>query len=295
VVLSLTDDLKLRERIMVRLAHVRDQGGGVVTREQLSNFDIDGGQRRLIDQSRGIWNPRDLNVTLSIVSSPDGPYDDREVDEGYFVYSYRAGSTDGDNRKLRAAIELSLPLIMLRKLKAGIFIPIFPVFVVEDDPAARHFLIALDESLRFVKPQALDVRAKEYAQELTRRRLHQPWFRASVIRAYETRCAVCRLQHGELLDAAHIVPDADEAALLDVTNGLSLCKIHHAAYDQNLMGIRPDNVVEINRDLLEERDGPMLKYGLQQMHGTTITLPRRKIERPSTDALAVRYEQFKAS
>jgi len=295
VVLSLTDDLKLRERIMVRLAHVRDQGGGVVTREQLSNFDIDGGQRRLIDQSRGIWNPRDLNVTLSIVSSPDGPYDDREVDEGYFVYSYRAGSTDGDNRKLRAAIELSLPLIMLRKLKAGIFIPIFPVFVVEDDPAARHFLIALDESLRFVKPQALDVRAKEYAQELTRRRLHQPWFRASVIRAYETRCPVCRLQHGELLDAAHIVPDADEAALLDVTNGLSLCKIHHAAYDQNLMGIRPDNVVEINRDLLAERDGPMLKYGLQQMHGTTITLPRRKIERPSTDALAVRYEQFKAS
>lgn len=295
MVLSPSDDLKLRERIMVRLAHVRDQGGGVVTRDQLSKFDIDGGQRRLIDQSRGIWNPRDLNATLSIVSSPDGPYDDREVDEGYFVYSYRIGSTDGDNRKLRAAIGLSLPLIMLRKLKAGIFVPIFPVFVVEDNQEARHFLIALDESLRFVKPQALDIRAKEYAQKLTRTRLHQPWFRASVIRAYETRCAVCRLQHGELLDAAHIVPDSDEAGVAHVSNGLSLCKIHHAAYDQNLMGIRPDSVVEINRELLEERDGPMLKYGLQQMHGTTITLPRRKIERPSTDALELRYEQFLAS
>lgn len=295
MVLSPTDDLELRERIMVRLAHVRDQGGGVVTREQLSSFDIDGGQRRLIDQSGGIWNPRDLNVTLSIVSSPDGPYDDQEIDEGYFVYSYRVGSTDGSNRKLRAAIELSLPLILLRKLKASIFVPIFPVFVVEDDPEARHFLIALDESLRFVRPQTLDIRAKKYAQQLTRRRLHQPWFRASVIRAYETRCAVCRLQHGELLDAAHIVPDADESDRLDVTNGLSLCKIHHAAYDQNLMGIRPDNVVEINRELLEERDGPMLKYGLQQMHGTTITLPRRKIERPNTAALELRYEQFKAS
>jgi putative restriction endonuclease len=295
VVLSLSDDLKLRERIMVRLAHVRDQGGGVVTREQLSDFDIDGGKMRLIDRSRGIRNPHDLNVTLSIVSDPNGPYDDRDGDEGYFVYSYRKGSTKGDNTKLRAAIEFSLPIIMLRKLKDGIYIPIFPVFVVEDDQEARQFLIALDESLRFVKPRTLDGRAKEYAQQLTRRRLHQPWFRASVIRAYETRCAVCRLQHGELLDAAHIVPDSDEAGVAHISNGLSLCKIHHAAYDQNLMGIRPDNVVEINKELLEERDGPMLKYGLQQMHGTTITLPRRKIERPSSDLLELRYNEFKAS
>jgi putative restriction endonuclease len=116
-----------------------------------------------------------------------------------------------------------------------------------------------------------------------------------LIRAYETRCTVCHLQHGELLDAAHILPDSDEAGVPHVSNGLSLCKIHHAAYDQNLLGIRPDRVVEINRDLLEERDGPMLKYGLQQMHGTTITLPRRKTERPNADALAWRYEQFKAS
>lgn len=116
-----------------------------------------------------------------------------------------------------------------------------------------------------------------------------------MIRAYETRCTVCHLQHGELLDAAHILPDSHEGGLPRTSNGLSLCKIHHAAYDQNLMGIRPDHVVEINRDLLEERDGPMLRYGLQQMHGSTITLPRRKIEHPDTNALAWRYEQFKAS
>ena len=89
--------------------------------------------------------------------------------------------------------------------------------------------------------------------------------------------------------------DAHEAGVPRVSNGLSLCKIHHAAYDQNLMGIRPDRVVEINRHLLEERDGPMLRYGLQQMHGTTISLPRRNIEQPDPDALAWRYEHFKAS
>jgi hypothetical protein len=31
------------------------------------------------------------------------------------------------------------------------------------------------------------------------------------------------------------------------------------------------------------------------MHGTTIALPRRKIEQPNADALAWRYDQFKAS
>ena len=294
--LSLSADLALRERIMESLARLRDQTGGTITREQLTNFELDGERRRLVDASRGIWNPRDLNATLTIVSSPDGPYDDRQVDQGYFVYAYRAGSTDGDNRKLRAAVELSMPMLLLVKLQASLFVPIFPVFAVADDQAAHHFLIALDESLRFIEhPQSLSEPVKQYAEHVTRQRLHQPVFRASVIRAYETRCAVCRLQHGELLDAAHILPDSHEAGLPRVSNGLSLCKIHHAAYDQNLMGIRPDRVVEINRELLDERDGPMLRYGLQQMHGTTITLPRRAIEQPNTAGLEWRYEQFKAS
>ena len=69
--LSLSADLALRERIMERLAHLRDQSGGTVTRDQLTNFVFDGEQRRLVDASRGIWNPRDLNTTLSIISSPD--------------------------------------------------------------------------------------------------------------------------------------------------------------------------------------------------------------------------------
>ncbi|MGZ0152748.1 HNH endonuclease [Kribbella sp. WER1] len=189
-----------------------------------------------------------------------------------------------------------MPIILLHKLKASLFVPIFPVFAVADDPAARHFLIALDESLRWMpRPDNPSTEVKQYAEQVTRRRLHQPVFRASVIRAYQTQCAVCRLQHGELLDAAHILPDSHENGMPHVSNGLSLCKIHHAAYDRNLMGIRPDNVVEINRELLAERDGPMLKYGLQQMHGSTIAVPRRRLDRPDPDALAWRYAQFQAS
>lgn len=297
MVLDLDADFALRDRIMKRLAYLRDQSGGTVSRAQLSDVEVgEGERRRIIDQSGGIWNPQDLNATLSILSSPTGPYADGQLEGGFFRYDYRKGSAGGSNRKLRSAVELGVPLILLFKLKPSLFVPIFPVFAVAFDDNLRQFLIAVDESLRFVdRPENSSAPFKRYAEQVTRRRLHQPLFRAAVIRAYQTQCAVCRLKHGELLDAAHIRPDSDEDGLPVVSNGLSLCKIHHAAYDQNLLGIRPDRVVQINKRLLAEADGPMLKYGLQQMHGTTITLPRLKAERPNEQALESRYELFKAS
>lgn len=271
--------------------------GGTLTRVDLSNFPLgDGTSRRLMDTSKGIWNPHDLAATLSIVSSPDGPYDDREVEGGLFRYDYRAGTTDGDNRKLRDAFRLQLPIILLRKVEAGVYVPLFPVYVVHDDEERRQFVIAVDEALRHLhSPGELTEVERRYAERVTRARLHQTMFRGMVVRAYEVRCAVCRLRHGELLDAAHITGDSDEAGLAVVTNGLSLCKLHHAAYDRNLMGISPDGRVDINRTLLDEVDGPMLKHGLQEMHGTKIYLPARSRERPDPARLAVRYEAFRAS
>jgi putative restriction endonuclease len=115
-----------------------------------------------------------------------------------------------------------------------------------------------------------------------------------VLVAYETRCAICELKHGSLLDAAHIVPDSDERGIPTVNNGLALCKIHHAAYDQNMLGVTPDFEVRIADNLLEETDGPMLKHGLQEMHGRSIQVPKRRVDHPGRDLLAWRYERFKA-
>lgn len=290
---SLVDEQLLRQLIMDRLAERTVHNGGFVSRAELSSFEVAGATRRLIDTSKGIWNPRDLMATLSIVSSPDGPYRDREVDGGLFRYDYRAGSLEGDNTKLRRAAELGLPLILLRKIAAGVYVPVFPVYVVDDDQSARQFTIALDESLRFMpKPSEWTQDQRRYAERVVRQRLHQPEFRGRVIRAYATRCTVCSLRHGELLDAAHIVADSDEAGLPVVTNGLSLCKIHHGAYDARLLGISPDYRVVIDRGLLEEVDGPMLKYGIQGMHGRPLELPSRRADWPDRDRLAARFEQF---
>ena len=58
------------------------------------------------------------------------------------------------------------------------------------------------------------------------------------------------------------------------------------------MGIRSDYKVVINSELLEEVDGPMLKYGLQEMHGLQLRLPRRAAARPDRDRLEVRFSEF---
>ena len=67
----------------------------------------------------------------------------------------------------------------------------------------------------------------------------------------------------------------------------------HAAFDRYLIGIRPDCVVEVRRDVLDETDGPMLIHGLQGFHGTSLLLPRIPAHRPDPALLEARYERFR--
>ena len=71
-----------------------------------------------------------------------------------------------------------------------------------------------------------------------------------------------------------------------------MCKIHHAAFDSNLLGVRPDLGIEIRDDILEETVGPKLRYGLQAMHGGQLLIPKKAQLQPSSDYLERRYEAF---
>lgn len=279
------------------IAERAEANGGFLHRDELLGFQFFGERLPLIDYSRGIRNPAAFASTLSIVSSADGPYDDTESADGLLHYAYRKGDPwSGDNRKLRNALESKSPLILFRKEVANIYTPVMPVYVVDDLPEERSFLIAFDESFTFL-PDAthLTTAQRAYALRLARQRLHQPAFRTRVLVAYETRCTVCQLRHGSLLDAAHIVPDSHERGVPTVNNGLAMCKIHHAAYDQNMLGVTPDGEVRIAVNLLREIDGPMLRHGLQEMDRRRLTLPRKRTDRPDRDLLAWRYEGFTAA
>ncbi len=183
------DELDVRRAAMAYLVELMAESGGVVTRAQLEAFAYGGEQLKLIDQSRGIRNPRQLAATLSILSQPKGPYDDVETEDGLLRYAYRDGDPDGgDNRKLRRAAELGVPLLLLQGIAPDVFVPTFPVYVVADDPVGRYVEIAVDENLRFLAHATPSQDTREYAERLTRLRLHQPVFRA---RAQGVRPGVC--------------------------------------------------------------------------------------------------------
>jgi putative restriction endonuclease len=77
-----------------------------------------------------------------------------------------------------------------------------------------------------------------------------------------------------------------------VPNGLALCRLHHGAFDRNLLGISPDLEVRLAPEVLDEEDGPMLEHGLREFHGHRINVPRSKHSKPDRDRLAWRYERF---
>lgn len=287
----------LRARLIDDVMARAEANGGFLTRDELLDWHVGGQRVPVIDYSRGIRNPADFASTLSIVSTVGGPYDDVESPEdGLLHYSYRRGDPwSGDNRKLRNALETGMPLILFRKEIAGILTPVAPVYVVDDEPENRSFIIALDEAFRFLpRGAATSEDQRRYALRLAKQRLHQPAFRTRVLVAYESRCAVCSLRHASLLDAAHIIPDGDPRGLPTVTNGLAMCKIHHAAYDQRMLGVTPDYRVRISTSVLAEVDGPMLKHGLQEMDGRELWVPPRRSNRPDRELLAERFAAFAA-
>jgi len=172
------------------------------------------------------------------------------------------------------------------------------VFVTADDRSSRRVLVTPGK--RIGPPDELEVVTiddpleRQYAVRETRVRLHQARFRGRILIAYSSRCTICRLKEARLLDAAHIAADVEARGEPLVSNGLSLCSIHHRAFDQDLVGISPDYSVHVSQRLLEDEDGPMLEL-LKAFHASTIELPTRRAWQPDRERLAERFERFRAA
>lgn len=262
------------------------------------------GRRVPLLAPQGIFKPAVLSeLPLTITTAPpkegkEAPYDDFVGPDELLRYRYRG--TDPmhrDNAGLREAMRREVPLIYLKGIVPGRYLPAWPAYVVGDDPDRLTFQVAIDEKLvsrddDLQQDRVADIR-RAYVTTQTLQRVHQQRFRERVLRAYRECCAVCRLKHRELLDATHILPDKHPKGEPVVENGIALCKLHHAAYDRNILGIRPDLEIEIRLDILEETDGPMLVHGLQEFQGHRIIVPRRGVDRPNSDFLLERYEEFR--
>jgi putative restriction endonuclease len=286
--------------------------GDVFPRATLEKgFLFEGQQVRLVGP-QGIFKPQGMRLPLSIATTIGGPYDDSFGDDGLLLYRYRGTDPNHrDNNGLREAMRLRVPLAYFHSIVPGRYLAVWPVFIVGDDRGAVTFSVAVDdvsevgrrlklsepgENLSGLEPDDAGTDARRaYITAAVRVRLHQRGFRERVLRAYQEQCALCHLRHEELLDAAHILPDGDPDSEPVVPNGIALCKLHHAAFDKYFFGIRPDYTVEVSEGILREKDGPMLRHGLQGIHGQQIHRPRSALLRPDPAFLERRYECFRQS
>lgn len=275
---------------------IEEYGDDVLPRTLLAKgFNFEGIQIPLVSP-QGIFKPKQLELPLTITTAPKGPYADRITESEFLYYKYRGTNPNHpDNVGLRDAMVSQVPLIYFLGLIPGKYLVVKPVYIVGDDPSTLTFTVAADSKI--IKDWEVgavkegDLARRMYATSVVKTRLHQRGFRERVIAAYRSQCSFCKLKHIELLDASHIIPD-NEKGPPTVDNGLSLCKIHHTAFDRQIIGVTPDYDINIRADILEEEDGPMLRHGLQELHGHKLILPKSKKDWPNREYLDRRYQKF---
>lgn len=302
-------DQELRAAAFAALTKITAGTGGVIRRQEMNaGFEFRGEQIPFANPQMGIWRPRQLGrngAALSITTVAHKPgvtpkYDDQiGSNDGWFEYRYQGKDPETwTNVAVRRAWANGTPLIYFYGLVPGVFEAMWPVYVNDDERERLTFHLAVDTASageHSVYHGGSSAPLKAYATVAAKRRLHQHRFRHLVLDAYQQQCAVCRFRKVPLLEAAHILPDRDERGLPEISNGMSLCRIHHGAYDLGILGVAPTYRVHIRRDVLEEKDGPMLLHGLQEMQDQSIHLPSRPDQKPNKKYLEERFEQFLAA
>jgi putative restriction endonuclease len=306
----LADDVDAPIRV-VAFEHLRRlvaaNGGALPWAVINAGFQAGPTHVRFASAAEGIFKPVQLSGLLSIktvVPKPTGRvwyHDQTHPDEqvrsrsDVMRYAFKGRNPDdARNLWLRDAMERSLPIIYFYGVAPAIYEPIFPVFVVGWDPTTLTCAIAAGTAAsttdKLTPPAPAE---RRYAMQLVRHRLHQAMFRERVVEAYGRRCALTGLPEVKLVDAAHIVPDSDDAlGQPDIRNGICMSKIHHAAFDTNLIGIDPDFRIHVSDNLLALHDGPLLEQALKALAGGQMRLPENRTLWPDRQRLEARFKQF---
>lgn len=134
--------------------------------------------------------------------------------------------------------------------------------------------------------------SRRYDLVETMRAYRESRFRPAVLRAYRNQCAVCGCAL-KLVDAAHIIPVSHPRSTDVVTNGLALCRLHHGAYDNALLGVQSNYHIVVNPAAERRLVDLGLHMGLEAFKSTLpkmITLPNVSDVRPDPMNLRVALE-----
>ena len=141
------NDLNIRLFVFEWLRSQVEVYGDVFPRILLQNgFSLSGEKYGLVGP-RGIWKPKKMALPISITSIIDSPYPD-SIDEKSGILNYRyfgSNPNHPDNVGLRELMRLNIPLIYFHNIAENKYVPMWPVYIVGDNPQALSFNVMADD------------------------------------------------------------------------------------------------------------------------------------------------------
>ena len=299
---SYFDDEVIRAAAFARVGELTQVFGDNIPWSAISQgFTVHGEKILLSSRAEGIFKPAQMQrgvISIKTTVPREGRinmYADSTESDGTFAYALKGNDpNEPRNLGLRACLENRWPVIYFYAVAESVYKAIYPCFIegIDTDAMMCRVSVAADLS----SPNLQDSEAwrieRRYVLRTTKARLHQAEFRDQVLTAYGERCAMTALPVPELLEAVHIVPDNHELGVASIENGICLSRVHHRAFDANLIGVTPDYTVHVSKRLMALQDGVILESGLKALHGQELHLPRKKKNWPRKELLALRFEQF---
>ncbi len=168
---------------------------------------------------------------------------------------------------------------LIHHVKDSIDLTLFLLGQLDDIPNSTRGIV----NSSYLEDESSNI-DQDYLIRTIKARRGQSKFRRELLTAYRNTCAITECSLDEILEAAHIVPYAQEGISSSViNNGILLRADLHTLFDLNLIKINPDTLtVELNSIL--KNDETYSNYD-----GKKIALPSSEDQRPHKHYLEVKY------
>lgn len=250
---------------------------------------------------QGIWMDKartdavhEGGITMGVLHT--GAHYPDEISDNDVIYHYPTtgrgpGRDESEVAATKAAATLKLPIFVIAKPTPRSSVRIVRLAWVEGwEERSRIFLISfgdsrpehlLTEDHSDNQPFSLTGNRSRSSRRNVRERPGQRRFKLRVFQRYGPRCPLSGIAVPEMIEAAHLRPDAEDGTD-DPRNGLPLNAALHRAYDAYLFAIEPETLSVVTRP-----QGPTIEeLGIFTPH--LRELPRR----PHTEALRWRYREW---
>lgn len=291
---AVDDERRWRLAVWDHLQQLPD-GPSALAPKVLHSYGVYGGGQGIwvdADRTKSIAGSDPAGIAVGVLHT--GVHYPDELGPTSLIYHYphtkRRGKRDeSEVNATKAAAALRIPMFIITKPSRSATVRTVRLAWVEgwDDKAATFLItygatppseiITADRS----DTEAFNLegnRSKSVRQNV-RRRPDQQRFKFMVMQRYGSTCPLSDISVPQMIEAAHLRPDADGGSA-DPRNGLPLNAALHRAFDAHLFGIHPDTLeVEVRPD------GPTLAaMGITKPH------LRDMAKKPHPDALRWRYD-----